>query len=301
MSVVGRGKVVFCEGKDQSLDYRLLDRLFRDMTKERPTIVPAGGKFTFSVFSEGYFSGLKPELKPHCLVFRDRDFDAFPTENIGLVPFQKNTGSSSVLMTHRTCIENYLLDATLMHEYWTNSYEKQQLYPSMRWSYKNSPGIEALKSWIMDSALALVNYQAVRWCLAELLNSRGDRKSLKTTWTGGSGNLPKDLNLDHCKQCATEMINEFQKSIEGISNEIFSHNLQKYVNKFSSDNNEFWDNEKYLIWFNGKDIQKEMAKQRMPNCKNPISIPDYFNWAVKNININHHPDILELRMIIEEL
>ncbi len=299
MSVVGNGKIIFCEGKDTSLDYLLLDRVLKDMPKERPTIVPSGGKFTFSIFAEGYFSRLNTERR--WLVFRDRDFDDFPTEDIALVPFNKKTTSNLVLMTHRACIENYLLDASLIHEYWTNCYAEQQKYPSMRWSYKDSPGVEAIDSWIRESAMALRDYQAVRWSLAALVNNGGNLARIKTTWTGGSGTLPISLELDHCKGNAVAMISGFHQAIDGVTNESFHENLNKFLKKFDYEYNDFWRNEEYIIWFHGKDIQKEMQKQKMPACKNPISIAEYFKWAVNKIDINSYPDLLELRKKIEEL
>ncbi len=54
MSVITGKKIIFCEGKQYSLDYILLNRLV-DNIQGDPTIVPAGSKFTFSIFAQGYF------------------------------------------------------------------------------------------------------------------------------------------------------------------------------------------------------------------------------------------------------
>ncbi|PSF36053.1 hypothetical protein C7H19_15030 [Aphanothece hegewaldii CCALA 016] len=53
----------------------------------------------------------------------------------------------------------------------------------------------------------------------------------------------------------------------------------------------------YLIWFHGKDLQKEMQKQK-PRY---ISLPSFFEWAIPKLDINQHPDIVELRTRIEQL
>ena len=48
MSVVSGGKIIFCEGKDTSLDYQLLSKIIADISGFN-TIVPIGGKFNFSL------------------------------------------------------------------------------------------------------------------------------------------------------------------------------------------------------------------------------------------------------------
>ena len=113
MSVVS-GKIVFCEGIPTSLDSLLLNRLLDKISGERVTIVGSGGKFTFSVFATGYFAQRGTANQPY-LVFRDRDFDRRPSGNIQLLEF----GRLPMFLTHRACIENYLLDAALIHAYWT--------------------------------------------------------------------------------------------------------------------------------------------------------------------------------------
>ncbi|WP_243146683.1 hypothetical protein [Scytonema sp. UIC 10036] len=69
MSVVS-GKVIFCEGKQTSLDFRLLNRVIENILMDKPTIVPSGSKFTFSVFTQGYFSRDKPTNQRY-IIFRD--------------------------------------------------------------------------------------------------------------------------------------------------------------------------------------------------------------------------------------
>ncbi|GAA6618386.1 hypothetical protein NUACC26_041970 [Scytonema sp. NUACC26] len=107
MSVVS-GKVIFCEGKQTSLDFRLLNRVVENLLIDKPTIVPSGSKFTFSVFTQGYFSRDRP-INQRYIIFRDRDFDAKPTAHIGLIQ------SNSMFLTYRACVENYLLNAELIH------------------------------------------------------------------------------------------------------------------------------------------------------------------------------------------
>lgn len=134
MSVIS-GKVIFCEGKQTSLDNSLLEHLIRDLQAATPpTIVPAGSKFTFTIFAQGYFFPDEGTKQPY-IVFRDRDFDLPPAEDVCLlqIPTQPR-----VFLTHRSCIENYLLDADLLDQYWTEKQREKDENPASRWGHRSS-------------------------------------------------------------------------------------------------------------------------------------------------------------------
>ena len=82
MSVVSSGKTIFCEGKQNSLDYKLLSRVVED--RQDTTIIPAGSKFTVSIFAQGYFFPNETQSQRY-IIFRDRDFDSKPTTNASLL------------------------------------------------------------------------------------------------------------------------------------------------------------------------------------------------------------------------
>jgi hypothetical protein len=154
VSVVS-GKIIFCEGKEASLDFRLLNKVVENLSTNKPTIVPSGSKFTFSVFIDGYFSSYVAKNKQH-IIFRDRDFDAKPTAKIELIQLGK------MFLTHRACVENYLFNADLIHNYWVTKYREKLNNPSSKWGHRDSPGIEAISAWIEEAAKSLQDYQAVR-------------------------------------------------------------------------------------------------------------------------------------------
>lgn len=289
MSVV-RSKIIFCEGKQSSLDSLLLERVLETLPAERPTIVPSGSKFTFSLFAQGYFSPQEVGSQKY-LVFRDRDFDAKPSEEVRLIQL----GSQSVWLTHRACIENYFLDPDLIHAYWREKYIEKQENPILKWAHKDSPGIDRIAQWIENAAKSLQDYQAVRWALGELLVSSSTRTQLKTTWTGGSGQLPSSLALLDCRTEARELINQFRQAVETVTLDGFEASLASYHQQFSQ--SEFWSQKQYVIWFHGKDIQKEMQKQESQY----ISLETFFYWAANQLDIDRHLDLTELRSKIEQL
>jgi hypothetical protein len=293
MSVVS-GKTIFCEGAENSLDSKLLNRLVEYISGDKWTIIPAGSKFTFSIFAQGYFS--RDEVKNQkYIVFRDRDFDVKPTENIKLLEQVNSRNKVLACLTYRACVENYLLDVDLIHTYWKDKYAEKHEYPTSKWGHGDSPEKETISAWIETSAKSLCSYQAVRWALGDLLSTSAAREQLKTTWTGGSGMLPKSLELPDCQNQALELVNKFKEAVESITSENFETSLDSYQQRFS--NEDFWTQKQYLIWFHGKDLQKEMQKQK-PNY---ISLTSFFNWATTQLDISKHPDLMELKTRIEEL
>jgi hypothetical protein len=281
VSVVS-GKVIFCEGKQTSLDFRLLNRVVENLLTNKPTIVPSGGKFTFSVFVEGYFSS-STATKQQYIIFRDRDFDLKPTSNIKLIEF------NSMFLTHRACVENYLIDADLIHNYWQAKYTEKLNNPSSKWGHGNSPGVEVISTWIEDAARSLQDYQTIRWALADLLRSSATRHQLKTTWTGGSGKLPQSLTLQDCQQQALVLIDRFREAVETVTQESFADSITLYRELFSQE--EFWISKQYLIWFHGKDIQKAMQQRQSQY----IALNSFFDWALNQIDINLYPDLIDLQ------
>ena len=291
MSVIRGRKIIFCEGKQTSLDSQLLNRIVDNLPGDKPTIVGAGSKFTFSVFAEGYFF---PDevVNQRFIIFRDRDFDAVPNSaNIQLLQF----GRQPIFLTHRACIENYLLDENLIHTYWETKYKEKIDNPSSKWGHGSPPEIENISKWIKDSAYTLKDYQSIRWALGDLLQMQGARIQLKTTWTGSSGKLPVSLSLPDCHNDAVRLIENFRNAIETVTIEQFEKSLTKYQNQFSQ--SEFWEQKQYLVWFHGKDIQKAMQRQE----SRYISLGDFFDSMISQFDFTQYPDLVELRAKIEQL
>lgn len=295
MSVVSSKKIIFCEGKKSSLDYGLLNRVLENMS-DTLTIVPAGSKFTFSVFAQGYFFPDEVGSQQY-IVFRDRDFDAQPTPSVQLLRLDRRLGYKSVDLTHRACVENYLIDAEFINTYWIEKYKEKQENPSSLWGHGDSPGVEAISAWIENSAKCIQSYQSVRWALSDLLRSDEANVKLKTTWTHRSGKLPPSLELKDCQTEALELIKQFRQATDSVTPDNFKSSLAEYQDRFNQTN--FWTQKQYLIWFHGKDLQKVMQKQE-PHY---ISLNHFFHWVIKyeQFDITRHQDIKELRKKIEHL
>jgi len=284
MGVVGgQTKLIFCEGEwepDQpkSLDERLLNRL---LSGKPPTVViePAGGKFQLRAFIQGRLAAqraLRP--LPSYLAFRDRDFDAQPTPIVSLIPYRSG---QPIFMSHRSAIENYLIDVALLHQYW-NAHSNA---PS--WKHGPSPGENDLRTWVDEAARQLIAYEAVRWALASLKKS--DRwPELRTTWTKGSGHLPVSLVESDCLLEAKRVVAEFQIEAQAVNEGDLQEKYRHFRDQFSDVG--FWNDGKHLVWFHGKDLKKQMQKLK-PTA---ISLDHYCSWAVENLDWQKHDDLKEL-------
>lgn len=290
MGVISQGKVIFCEGNENSLDRSVLSAILGSIPSSNCTIVPVGTKFELARFIQGYFRGAS-QAQVSYLVFRDRDFDAVPTyDSPRLLQLEGREGQNQPWLSYRACIENYLLNSALIHEYWRSEYQRRLEYPSSQWGHGDSPGVEAIQGWIEDSAKQLRDYQAVRWALGDLLRDPRARRQLKTTWTGKSGVLPQSLELTQCKQAAIEQIIEpFCDRANHISLEHFEARVSYYQSQFSDP--AFWERQDYLIWFHGKDLIRQMGCDR----NHYISLKAFTKWAPEHLDLQKYLDLVELK------
>ncbi len=283
MSVVGGViKLVFCEGEDESspdklasLDKRLLSRL---LVGRPPTavIIPVGGKQQMRGFIRGRLAA--PDTTQSYLALRDRDFDAEPPTTVSLIQFRSG---QPIYMCHRAAIENYLIDSTLIHKYWTESSK------GPAWQHGDSPGEDTIRSWITQAASDIAKYQAIRWSLATL--KPADRwPEMSTTWTKGSGHLPNSLDERECNEQAKKLIYAFKEETTKVSETVFVQHYARFSEQFAVP--QFIEQGSYLVWFHGKDLKKAMQKLRL----NSISLDHFCDWAVENLEWRQHPDLQDL-------
>ncbi|MEE8391215.1 MAG: hypothetical protein V3S14_10525, partial [Anaerolineae bacterium] len=177
-------RIIFCEGRPDSLDDLLLGHL---MPVGRTLIKPVGGKRGLRAFIDGYL-GSYPGAQPAYVGFRDRDFDIEPPEHPELI---RLSGAKPIWLSHRAAVENYLIDADLLRQYWI----ERENTPT--WAYGPALSTTEIKDHIRESARELANYQAVRWALAKL--KPGPRwPKVRTTWTEDSGVVPASLGYGDC-------------------------------------------------------------------------------------------------------
>lgn len=267
-------KIVFCEGRPGSLDDLLLGHL---MPVRGALIKPVGGKRGMRAFIEGYL-GRYEEAQPDYLGFRDRDFDVEPSDNPKLI---RLWGEKPIWLTHRAAIENYFIDADLIRQYW----KEREDTPA--WAHGPALSVAEIEEHIQESASELVDYQAVRWALSRM--KPGPRwPEIRTTWTGGSGDIPSSLAYDDCLDEACQLVTLFRNEIENVHHGRFQDQAQEYRERFSADS--FFEESRHLAWFHGKDHLVHLCRRLAPNFPRT----PYARWAAEHVDVQKHPDLQQL-------
>jgi hypothetical protein len=178
--------------------------------------------------------------------------------------------------SYRTTIENYLFDVKIFHDFLI---EKQ-----LQEKYKLHSEAD-VKNIFIEIAKAIKDYQAVRHTLGELKTG----VSFDTTWTEGSGELPKNLDLDNCKSEAWKLI-ESANAKANWTPEIFQTTLQRYLDIFD---NAFFNNLQFLIFYQGKDFAKALT-----NKLQDFPLKSYYKFAKNNFDYTKFKDLIELRELL---
>ncbi|MCU0393620.1 MAG: DUF4435 domain-containing protein [Thermoflexibacter sp.] len=297
MSILGnKSKRIFCEGVKDGFDNKFFSKYF--IEKFGVTIIPLEGKWQFKNFISGYITAQK---EVSYLAIRDRDFDVEPSDKESIIVFDEK---KNILGTYRASIENYFIDADLIHQYVT------WLAQTPKHKEKNIviPSTIEIANLIEQSAKEIKYYTAVRWALSKLKPTPNET-SFPDTWTGGSGNLPQNLDLENCrKEAITKIIDTFHQRLKTINQVEFELHLEVFLQLFSEKS--FYQNQKYLTWFHGKDLKKALQKKlsetdlRRINFSLDTMIENHIcnidgNCPVK-IDITKYADLIELKNRINE-
>ena len=268
-------RIIFCEGRPGSLDDLLLWHL---LPVGQVLIQPVGGKYGMRAFIEGYM-GSYPESQPDYLGFRDRNFDVEPPELPQLI---RLAGEKPIWLSHRAAIENYLIDADLFRQYWT----ERESAPG--WAHGPALSTAEIKDHIRESARELADYQAVRWALAKL--KPGPRwPEIHTTWTkDGSGDIPASLAYEDCLDQACQLVASFQNQIQDIHPDRLQECAEAYRQRFND--NRFFEEPGYLVWFHGKDHLGQLCCRLAPNFPRR----HYVAWAAEHVDVRKYPDLQQL-------
>jgi hypothetical protein len=255
---------VYCEGKAESPDYVVLGKVIEGLIVQ---INPIGSKLGAGSAIQVYESGAsKSDFK---LFFRDRDFDAPISEVEKLIPSKQN---KYTYYSYRTTIENYFLEYDSMKSYWELK----------GWN------TDDLKDVYYSTAKKIRYFQAVRHTLGELRIPTDFGSNI----TEKSGILPKELSSEYCREKGFEKIVEKTQSTQNSwSRENYDRVFNKFVDLF---NDSFIENNKFLIYFQGKDFMKAFSKE-LDNF-----VPEnYYKYAKAKFDYTKFQDLVELRNILE--
>lgn len=260
---------IYCEGKSGSHDNDILEKIL-DNLRPNIEIKPIGGKRgskAIMAYIEG--QGLTATSANDYLMFRDRDFDQ-------PVPSQeKLTMDGHVLFSYRTTIENYLLDSRMMFDF---DIEKGTgLFAS----------VSDAENLMKDASYDIKDYQAVRHALGVLREGA----TFGTRWTAKDGILPTMLGLNECMIEAYNLIHTAQNKTNRWNEVELRQEVEHFLSIFDND---FFNRQDYLVWFQGKDLAKSIC-----NRLNNFDMKSYYEFAKSRFDYTMFADLVELRTIVE--
>ena len=122
---------------------------------------------------------------------------------------------------------------------------------------------------------------------------------IASTWTGGSGNIPNNLDEDFCLSESIKIIEAYRSPLEKVTIDALKNAFSDFSTVFDSPKHYASDN--YLVYSNGKDIAKSFSS--VFNTKMNLPFPswkDYYNFAIEEIDFKQFADLKQLFDIIEQ-
>jgi Protein of unknown function (DUF4435) len=261
---------IYCEGNKRSHDYDIIHKTVKDKAVQ---IQPIGSKNGAENFIEAC-ENEKNEGNAF-IFFRDRDFDVPVPEKPSL------TKQGYTFYSYRTTIENYLFDVNTFFAF----LEKKKLNKTFKLHNR-----EDVQKVFIKAAKKISYYQALRHTMAQLRDS----VDLGTSWLkGNSGSLPYLLaDKTSCRQKAWDKVVEMNVQTENFTESMFDAILDTFNKRFENDN--FYLEAQYLIWFQGKDFAKSLSLT-LPQ----FPMVHYYKFAKQYLDYRQFEDFVELREVIE--
>lgn len=272
---------VYCEGKQGGLDALLMNALLKPtpLDAHRVEIEPIGGKESWSKFFDVYAQD------NDFVAIGDRDCDKSPQFDAdGSAKLQqRRTRSQREYLTGLPCIENYFLDARLLHA-----------YIEQKPGVKDVPTVDELEANLRVVADELKFYMAVRWGLAELRNTVRELNRLEDIKAASVVEADCiDLAYKKIEVWNQHYLAHAQSVSTQITTAQFGATYQQHREQFTAQT--FFDDRRYLAWFDGKDLMGRWLAKR-PR-KVTVTMREYCDWAVSRIDFTPFPDLLEFRRI----
>ena len=262
---------IYCEGKKGSHDYDVLAKVIPSVNVD---VQPIGSKKGAGSAIQVYEQlAVKSDVY---FFFRDRNFDAEVPAQPTLIKM------GYIYYSYRTTIENYLFDSGCFYEFikekkWENTYRINSQTDA--------------QNLFVQAAKSISYYQAIRHTMGKMRVPT----DFGTTWIEqGSGTLPNELNdKPYCRLKALECLEQAKTKTDAWTEAAFDDVLNTFAEQF--DNDTFYSNSHFLIWFQGKDFAKALSLL-LPE----FPMKTYYQFAKKHFDYTNFEDLVELRQLIDD-
>jgi hypothetical protein len=100
------------------------------------------------------------------------------------------------------------------------------------------------------------------------------------------------LDKEHCIEKARELILTAKAATVNWTTEKLKETVEEFLGQFDDN---FFNREDYLIWFQGKDLVASL-KSQLPG----FPVKSYFKYTLKRFNYQNFPDLVQLRDIVRD-
>jgi hypothetical protein len=275
--------ILFCEGTEdsnKSYDRQILRKLLPAVT-----VQTFGGKMGYKQYKLAYLQ-MNKGLFEKAYIFRDRDFD-FDYQYLEQKPHLIGAGKNE-FSSFRTCIENYMLDIDFFFSFLEEKYAHRDFL-------KTKLELEFLYK---TAAKEICYYSAMRHALGFV------RKPFPFLKTKPADANEKDINFTNydktnCKKEMQDYFNRFLAAIPQFSEQELNEKFEFFCQKFEKDS--FYDTQAYMIWFNGKELMKQI-NQNFKKDRIEISLKeDYFSWLMDNHTKDMWLKFDDLKELVEKV
>lgn len=275
---------LFCEGVQNSLDFRMLNLLLSSSDIGNVVLIPAGSKTGLKAFVKGYNAQPRVISGDACLIYRDRDYDYVIPESPCLT---KDPSDTRMLVSYRTTVENYLLTPENLFDFY-NSQGTQ----------KKVGSLSDARALFEEATGNLSQYTAARWAFSTVRREYPEYFKPGMRWPFENGVLPDNLSKSACKSTLLQLVEDSKNTSARISTDIFEERYEFFSNKF--DDSFTRDTDKCLIWFNGKDIAIMIHHILGGNSVFHASKGSFYNhvFSKKLFRADDFPDLIELKKIL---
>lgn len=276
---------LFCEGVQNSLDFRMLNLLLSSSAIGNVVLIPAGSSKTgLKAFIKGYKAQPRVISGDAYMIYRDRDYDFVIPESPCLT---KDPSDTRILVSYRTTVENYLLTPENLFDF----------YDSRRMQ-KKVGSLSAARALFEEATGNLSQYTAARWAFSTVRREYPEFFKSGMRWPFENGVLPDNLDKSACKITLLQLVEDSKNASARISTDIFEDRYEFFSNKF--DDSFTRDAEKCLIWFNGKDIARMIHHILGGNSVFHPGKGSFYDhvFTKKLFRANDFPDLIELKKIL---
>jgi hypothetical protein len=259
---------IHCEGKKGSHDYDILYQTLPIAVMIEP-IGSVRGAAAIIQYKES--NVVKSDFQ---LLFRDRDFDRAIPESCIL-----ESDGKYAYFSYRNTIENYLFDSSLFYEF----IRKYNL--STKYSIYTETDV---RDKFIQAARKIRYYQAIRHTLGAMRKPTDFGTKIHDK---SSGVLPFSLEEEYCRTEALQRIFEKKEVVSQWTEDVFDEILNNFLTKFNDD---FINDLKFLVYFQGKDFAASLK-----SILHDFPLENYYKFAKSNFDYTKHPDLQQLRQIIE--